>query len=112
MENNYDKKVEEEVNKTLDILGEIEHPTASDDFFDRLQERIETSENDDDKVKPLFPARRMIAAAAAVALIVVNGATVYKIFNERSQEANQARESQIENIIEDYSLDYTDPYNV
>lgn len=111
MENNYDNRVEDEVNKTLNILGEMQHPTANDDFFERLQERIDTSENDNN-VKPLFTMRRMIAAAAAVALIVVNGATVYKIFNERSQSENQARESQIENLIEDYSLDYSDPYNV
>lgn len=111
MEKNYDNNVEDEVNKTLNVLGDLQRPTASDDFYERLQERIATSE-DDNKVKPLFRMRRMIAAAAAVALLVVNGATVYKIFNQKSQAENSARDNQIEHLIDDYSLDYSDPYNV
>jgi hypothetical protein len=110
MENMNQNQIEEEVNKTLALLGKLEHPTAGDDFYDRLQERLANEEEGIALVKPLSPLRRMYWAAAVIAVLLVNSATLMSGYDR--EDNTVSREDQIESLIEDYSLRTEDPYNV
>ncbi len=111
METNREKSVQDEVDKTMNVLNSLEHPTASSDFYARLSENLKLEEDEkDDKVKPLYTVRRLLYVAAAVALLLVNTVTMYKVLG--TDGTTSSRDGQIENLIDIYGLEVSDSYNV
>jgi hypothetical protein len=103
-------QTEQEVDKTLALLGNLEHPTASDDFYDRVQAKLANTDEETTNVKPLNPIRHFYWAAAVIAVLLVNSATLLSAYG--SEETTISRDDQIESLIEDYSLRTESPYNV
>lgn len=111
MENENHNRIQAEVDKTMALLSELERPTTSDDFYERLQAKIaNTTEDQPTIVRPMYRVKKFYWAAAAIAILLVNSATLFTAYS--SEESTDSRDDQIESLIEDYSLRTENPYNV
>ena len=103
------KRIEEEIDKTLRCLDEIEEIEASPFFFTRLQARIR--EQEEEKVSfitRLFGVRGLRPAllGLVVVLNLVSAAFIWQRVHGRFEDRSQYLSA----LVEEYSLNVSDNY--
>ncbi len=105
MNNSNDKKrIDSEVQKTLQSLDNLEDLQAGPDFFAAIQDKINASEEDDQSsilYRLLFKYR--LAPAALALLIVLNVVSAFIFVSEQDYTASD-RQISIESVADEYSI--------
>lgn len=108
MEKEFNENIEQEVEKTLSSWQNEKAPTAGPDFFDAVMAKVEATE--ETRVVPIRRQNTWLKVAAAVVLLLVNATTIVQVMDQASS-TTASRDSQLDQLVEEFQLESTNDYN-
>jgi hypothetical protein len=101
------KRIEQEVEKTMAILDADQHEKATPFFYTRLHARMNEKQTSMWELTPFFSVKMRFAVIALVMFVLVNA---YSLFHLSSITQENSREAELYSFAQEYNVTTTSNY--